>query len=73
MCEPQKAYIVLNLPKFDIADEYSAFHGFRCDFYTAVKNLKGYTETDRPNLTGIVATEEEKQMLSEIMTGGFYV
>ena len=73
MCEPQQAYIVLNLPKFDIADEYSAFHGFRCDFYTAVKNLKGYTETDRPNLTGIVATEEEKQMLSEIMTGGFYV
>lgn len=73
MCEPQKAYIVLNLPKFDIADEYSAFHGFRCDFYDTVKNLSGYVETDRPNLTGISATEEEKQMLSEIMTGGFYV
>ena len=73
MCEPQKAYIVLNLPKFDIADEYSSFHGFRCDFYDTVKNLIGYIETDRPNLTGIVATEEEKQMLSEIMTGGFYV
>ena len=73
MCEPQKAYIVLNLPKFDIADEYSSFHGFRCDFYDTVKNLSGYTETDRPNLTGISATEEEKQMLSEIMTGGFYV
>ena len=73
MCEPQKAYIVLNLPKFDIADEYSSFHGFRCDFYDTVKNLTGYTETDRPNLTGFSATEEEKQMLSEIMTGGFYV
>lgn len=73
MCEPQKAYIVLNLPKFDIADEYSAFHGFRCDFYDSVENLTGYIETDRPNLTGISATEEEKQMLTEIMTGGFYV
>ena len=73
MCEPQKAYIVLNLPNFDIADEYSAFHGFRCDFYDSVKNLIGYVETDRPNLTGISATEEEKQMLTEIMTGGFYV
>lgn len=73
MCEPQKAYIVLNLPNFDIADEYSAFHGFRCDFYDSVKNLTGYIETDRPNLTGISATEEEKQMLTEIMTGGFYV
>ena len=73
MCEPQKAYIVLNLPKFDIADEYSAFHGFRCDFYDSVKNLNGYVETDRPNLSGFSATEEEKQMLSEIMTGGFYV
>ena len=73
MCEPQKAYIVLNLPKFDIADEYSSFHGFRCDFYDTVKNLTGYTETDRPNLTGFSATEEEKQMISEIMTGGFYV
>lgn len=73
MCEPQKAYIVLNLPNFDIAEEYSAFHGFRCDFYDSVKNLTGYIETDRPNLTGISATEEEKQMLTEIMTGGFYV
>ena len=73
MCEPQKAYIVLNLPNFDIADEYGFFHGFRSDFYDTVKNLTGYIETDRPNLTGIVATEEEKQMLSEIMTGGFYV
>lgn len=73
MSEPQKAYIVLNLPKFDIAEEYSAFHGFRCDFYDSVKNLTGYIETDRPNLTGISATEEEKQMLTEIMTGGFYV
>ena len=73
MCEPQKAYIVLNLPKFDIAAEYSSFHGFRCDFYDSVNNLSGYVETDRPNLTGIAATEEEKQMISEIMTGGFYV
>ena len=73
MCEPQKAYIVLNLPNFDIADEYGFFHGYRCDFYDTVKNLNGYTETDRPNLTGFSATEEEKQMLSEIMTGGFYV
>ena len=73
MCEPQKAYIVLNLPKFDVAEDYGFFHGFRCDFYDSVKNLSGYTETDRPNLDGLSATEEEKQMLSEIMTGGFYV
>ena len=73
MCEPQKAYIVLNLPKFDIADEYGFFHGYRCDFYETVKNLSGYTETDRPNLDGMTATEEEKQMIAEIMTGGFYV
>ena len=73
MCEPQKAYIVLNLPNFDIADEYSFFHGYRCDFYDSVKNLSGYTETDRPNLDGLTATEEEKQILTEIMTGGFYV
>lgn len=73
MCEPQKAYIVLNLPKFDIADDFGFFHGFRCDFYDSVKNLTGYTETDRPNLDGVTATEEEKQMIAEIMTGGFYV
>ena len=73
MCEPQKAYIVLNLPNFDIANEYGFFHGYRCDFYGNVKNLTGYTETGRPNLDGLSATEEEKQMISEIMTGGFYV
>lgn len=73
MCEPQKAYIVLNLPNFNIADDYGFFHGYRCDFYDSVKNLSGYAETDRPNLDGLTATEEEKQMISEIMTGGFYV
>lgn len=73
MCEPQKAYIVLNLPKFDIADDYGFFHGFRCDFYDSIKNLTGYVETDRPNLSSFSATEEEKQIIAEIMTGGFYV
>ena len=73
MCEPQKAYIVLNLPNFDIADEYSFFHGYRCDFYDSVKNLSGYIETDRPNMTGFSATEEEKNLIIECMRGGIYV
>lgn len=73
MLQPQKAYLVINLPKFDIADLYGKYHGFRCDFYDTVKNLKGYVETDKPILDNITATEEEKQMITELMCGGFYV
>lgn len=73
MLQPQKAYLVINLPKFDISDLYGKYHGFRCDFYDTVKNLNGYVETDKPILTNITATEEEKQMITELMCGGFYV
>lgn len=73
MLQPQKAYLVINLPKFEIADLYGKYHGFRCDFYDTVKNLKGYVETDKPILDNITATEEEKQMITELMCGGFYV
>ena len=68
-----KYFTLYEYANFNIADEYGFFHGSRCDFYETVKNLSGYTETDRPNLDGLTATEEEKQMISEIMTGGFYV
>lgn len=73
MLQPQKAYLVINLPKFDISDLYGKYHGFRCDFYDTVKNLNGYVETDKPILTDITATEDEKQMIIELMCGGFYV
>lgn len=73
MLQPQKAYLVINLPQFDISDLYGKYHGFRCDFYDTVKNLTGYVETDKPILTNITATEEEKQMITELMCGGFYV
>lgn len=73
MLQPQKAYLVINLPKFDISDLYGKYHGFRCDFYDTVKNLKGYVETDKPILDNITATEEEKQMITELICGGFYV
>lgn len=73
MLQPQKAYLVINLPKFDISELYGKYHGFRCDFYDTVKNLNGYVETDKPILNDITATEEEKQMITELMCGGFYV
>lgn len=73
MCEPQKAYIVLNLPNFNIDGEYATFHGFRCDFYDSVKNLNGYIETDTPILTNISATEAEKNLIIECMRNGIYV
>ena len=71
--EPQKPYLVINLPNFDIDDSYGLYHGYRCDFYDFINSLTGYIETDTPILTNISATEEEKNLIIECMRGGIYV
>lgn len=73
MYESQKPYLLINLPEFDISDSYAMYHGYRCDFYEFVNTLSGYVVTDTPILTNFSCTELEKEMIAEIMTGGFYV
>ena len=73
MYQPQKPHIIINLAEFDVADDFGQYHGFRCDFYEFINSLNGYVETDTPILTNINATEEEKNIIIELMRGGFYV
>ena len=73
MYQPQKPHIIINLAEFDVADDFGKFHGFRCDFYDFINSLNGYVETDTPILTNINATEDEKNIIIELMRGGFYV
>ena len=73
MYQPQKPHIIINLAEFDVADDFGKYHGFRCDFYDFINSLNGYVETDTPLLTNINATEEEKNIIIELMRGGFYV
>ena len=73
MYQPQKPHIIINLAEFDVADDFGKYHGFRCDFYDFINSLNGYVETDTPILTNINATEEEKNIIIELMRGGFYV
>ena len=73
MYQPQKPHIIINLAEFDVADDFGKYHGFRCDFYDFINSLTGYVETDTPILTNINATEDEKNIIIELMRGGFYV
>ena len=73
MYQPQKPHIIINLAEFEVADDFGKYHGFRCDFYDFINSLNGYVETDTPILTNINATEEEKNIIIELMRGGFYV
>ena len=73
MYQPQKPHIIINLAEFDVADDFGKYHGFRCDFYEFINSLTGYVETDTPILTNLNATEDEKNIIIELMRGGFYV
>ena len=73
MYQPQKPHIIINLAEFEVADDFGKYHGFRCDFYDFINSLNGYVETDTPILTNINATEDEKNIIIELMRGGFYV
>lgn len=53
-------------------DNYSSAIGYLWEGTATIKNLSGFSIARNPNLKNISATEEEKNLISEILTTGFY-
>lgn len=70
---PQYAYIIINKPIQSLASSFGAVHGFPCNVTKALSSLTGYTEVETPVLTGISATEDEKQQIIKLLETGVII
>lgn len=66
-------FVYLERPVQSIPNNYGSSFGWTCNKYLTLNALSGYTEVDASIHLSTTATDEEKEMLKEILTSGFYI
>lgn len=66
-------FVYIERPVQSIPNGYESCFGWTCNKYLPLNALSGYTEVDESIHLSTTATDEEKEMLKEILTGGFYI
>ena len=66
-------FVYIERPVQSIPNAYESSFGWTCNKYLKLDDLTGYTEVDGSIHLSTTATDEEKEMLKEILTGGFYI
>lgn len=66
-------FVYLERPVQSIPNAYESSFGWTCNKYLPLNVLSGYTEVDDSIHLSTTATDEEKEMLKEILTSGFYI
>lgn len=66
-------FVYLERPVQSIPNAYDSSFGWTCNKYLPLNVLTGYTEVDESIHLSTTATDEEKEMLKEILTSGFYI
>ena len=66
-------FVYLERPVQSIPNNYGSSFGWTCNKYLPLNVLTGYTEVDESIHLSTTATDEEKEMLKEILTSGFYI
>ena len=66
-------FVYLERPVQSIPNAYGSCFGWPCNKYLKLDLLTGYTEVDASIHLSTTATDEEKEMLKEILTSGFYI
>ena len=64
-------YVIVNRPKADIISSYNSTHGKPCNLTKRLGNLHGMTKVNKDvQLKNISCTEEERNLLREMLTNG---
>lgn len=66
-------FVYLERPVQSIPNNYGSSFGWTCNKYLPLNVLSGYTEVDESIHLSTTATDEEKEMLKEILTSGIYI
>ena len=67
-------YVILDRPTYQTLKSFNHTRGKKCYLTKTINTLKGYTICDEHiDLSGIRATDSEKEELIKILSGGFFV
>lgn len=67
-------YVILDRPTYQTLKSFNHTKGKKCYLTKTINTLKGYTICDEHiDLSGIGATDSEKEELIKILSGGFFV
>lgn len=67
-------YVILDRPTYQTLKSFNHTRGKKCYLTKTINTLKGYTICDeRIDLSGISATDSEKEELIKILSSGFFV
>lgn len=70
---PQFAYFIVDKPKTSIPNNYGHHVGFACEISDTLNNFSGFTIVSNPDLSGINATETEKEEIKRLLQEGVYL
>lgn len=66
-------YVIIERPTYQELSKFNHTKGKMCNLSKTIGNLKGFTICDSNiDLSGIIATEQEKQEISSILSSGFF-
>ena len=64
-------YVIVNRPKADVISSYNSTHGKPCNLTKKLGNLQGMTKVNKDvQLKSISCTEEERNLIRELLTNG---
>ena len=64
-------YVIINRPKADVISSYNSTHGKPCNLSKRLGNLHGMTKVNKDvQLKNISCTEEERNLIRELLTNG---
>lgn len=70
---PQYCYMVVTRPESDEQAGYNNTVGYACNKWQTLGSKQGFVMIENPQLDGLSATEQEKEMLKNLLENGVYI
>lgn len=70
---PKKPYLIVSRPNAELASNFNAIEGFPTNYTTNIGNCEGFIRVKECHLSGINATDDELDMIDQILKDGIIV
>lgn len=73
MMTTHDVFLIIERPKIQYPSNYNHVYGKPCNLTITLNNLHGYTQCENVDLSNISCTDNERDMIRNILENGFYV
>lgn len=71
--QPQYCYFIIDRPIPTPPENYGHCVGYACEIYDTLSSFGGFTMVANPDLSGILATDREKEEIKSLLQEGVYL